>query len=57
MNRDIKKALKNINNEQKQFINAMYNYALTLVLNNEVESINELCDVIKYQNERREKKK
>lgn len=51
-----KKILKKLNQEQKNFIILMNNYALQLVLNNEQNSINELCEIIKYQNERRERK-
>lgn len=42
--------------EQKEFIKSMNNYAILLCINNEIQSINELCQVIKYQNERRENK-
>lgn len=45
-----------LSKEQKDFIKSMYNYAILLCFTNDTQSINELCQVIKYQNERREKK-
>lgn len=51
--KELKKQLKKLTSQQKQFITLMNNYATSLCLCNETQSINELCEIIKYQNERR----
>jgi len=55
-NKELKKRLKTIKPIEKDFIQKMNNYALALVLGNKQQEINELCEIIRIQNERREKK-
>jgi len=51
--KELKKRLKTLSPIEKDFIQKMNNYALTLVLGNKQQEINELCEIIKIQNERR----
>lgn len=51
--RDLKKRLKTLSPIEKDFIQKMNNYALSLVLGNKQQEINELCEIIKIQNQRR----
>lgn len=54
--KDIKKRLKGLKPIEKDFIQKMNNYALALVLGNKQQEINELCEIIRIQNERRSPK-
>ena len=47
-----KKKIK-LDKQQKDFVKTLCNYAISLCVLNETRSINELCEIIKYQNERR----
>lgn len=49
----LKRQLKKLTPEHKEFIRLMNNYAVALCVSNDAQSINELCEIIKYQNERR----
>ena len=46
------KQVKSLTKEEKDFINLMNNYALGLCLGKKQREINELCEIIKIQNER-----
>lgn len=52
-NKILLKKIKSFNEEQKEFIKLMNNYAIGLCISNDSRSINELCEIIKCQNERR----
>lgn len=46
------KKIKTLSQKEKDFINLMNNYALSLCLGKKQQEINELCEIIKIQNER-----
>lgn len=46
------KKIKSLSNQEKDFIKLMNNYALSLCLAKKEREINELCEIIKIQNER-----
>lgn len=46
------KKIRSLSKEEKDFINLMNNYALSLCLGKKQREINELCEIIKIQNER-----
>ena len=51
-----KKIIKSLTEQDKQFIKLMNNYAIGLCITKNQLYINELCEVIKNQNERSCKK-
>lgn len=46
------KKIKSLSKQEKDFIKLMNNYALSLCLGKKEREINELCEIIRIQNER-----